>query len=1120
MVPLLLADRFLVVLSDEAVDLATTETVRIRPVAPTGRQEAATWLRRCPALLGLRHPHRMSLVDFGPLKHDRYFEAWACARAPCALDAKPTRPSDSASKTWRSRSDPPTGDAVLTFALTSDRTHETVARLEEVFDSGVSGRPRAVSFQVPNGPSRDVLACVLARTARLRGYVPVASRAFEHEAPAILGQRGWRKLPAGRHVLVLDACDGDAARDGGASLFFLSMGVSSERPHVWLRLEDSTEAGIGKRAVFAAGPREPLGVREESTAYVAGVSEAPPHVKPVVTPGPGGASAAARPGGTGTHDAVGQAIGCAIASGRHAQAERFLREWLGRCARRHDEAVAAEAALALGQLLLVRGRTDAAFRAFDEARMRFDRAGLVDGAVQAAVFIGLARTDAGRLGQAESALRGAGIAAAGLPAAALREFAGLALARCLYWQGRMAEASDCLSPPTDGIYTVPDADIGCAASECSRSGGAICARERLHGAAPGAQAQGERSMASAIGAIGHGVARACLASRVALATEDVASGWRFASEACERAARSTDAAELAAACLVKAAACCALGDLDGIREQVKTGLHAAREAHAPLRALRLRIVMARGLQLAGREKDAHVLLSRLSRLDLARLPRVVSLPLERVIRGESRPHVARTVAARVARPLSGSPTGGLTPPIRSAMVETVVDILRLCQSSDDEAAVLGRVASMLRDRVHAVAVACLGWHEGTVVPLAAGGVEHGAEPVARRAVESGLAIAPTSTSSGLEAAVPIHFAGAPVGAFTCRFAADELPEWPVVGDILAAAAAAVGPCLRTVLDRRAAPAASPDAPAGEIVGTSEAVASLRRDIVRAARAPFNVVIEGESGSGKELVARALHRLGPRRERPLCALNCAALTDDLVEAELFGHARGAFTGAIAERKGLFEEADHGVLVLDEVGELTARAQAKLLRAVQEGEVRRVGENFARPVDVRIVAATNRPLRPAVESGAFRRDLLYRLEVIRIVVPPLRARAEDIPLLAAHFWREATARVGSRCTLAPTTLSALARYDWPGNVRELQNVMAALAVSVGRRGSVGADQLPTFLGSGAPAAGVRSMAEARRAFETAFVRAALARAGGNRAQAACELGLTRQGLAKLMGRLGID
>jgi transcriptional regulator with PAS, ATPase and Fis domain len=171
-------------------------------------------------------------------------------------------------------------------------------------------------------------------------------------------------------------------------------------------------------------------------------------------------------------------------------------------------------------------------------------------------------------------------------------------------------------------------------------------------------------------------------------------------------------------------------------------------------------------------------------------------------------------------------------------------------------------------------------------------------------------------------------------------------------------------------------------------------------------------------------------------------------------------------------------------------------------------------------VRIVAATNRPLHPAVEAGVFRRDLLYRLEVIRIVVPPLRARTEDIPVLAAHFWREATARVESRCTLAPATLAALARYDWPGNVRELQNVMAALAVAVGRRGSVGPERLAGIIAGQVFATTAPNLEEARRVFEARFVRAALARAGGRRAQAASDLGLTRQGLAKLMARLGIE
>jgi transcriptional regulator with PAS, ATPase and Fis domain len=249
------------------------------------------------------------------------------------------------------------------------------------------------------------------------------------------------------------------------------------------------------------------------------------------------------------------------------------------------------------------------------------------------------------------------------------------------------------------------------------------------------------------------------------------------------------------------------------------------------------------------------------------------------------------------------------------------------------------------------------------------------------------------------------------------------------------------------------------------------------------------------------------------------VNGAALPDDLLEAELFGHTRGAFTGATSERAGLFEEADGGTLFLDEVGELTARAQAKLLRVLQDGEVRRVGENLPRRVDTRVVAATNRCLESEVAGGRFRADLRFRLDVIRIAVPPLRERATDIPALVAHFWEDAAARVGSRATLAPETVAALTRYDWPGNVRELQNAVASLAVHGPRRGRITPGILPRQV---ARCAGTEPVTfEAARAdFERRYVRAALARAGGARSRAARALGVSRQGLAKMLRRLDLD
>ena len=314
----------------------------------------------------------------------------------------------------------------------------------------------------------------------------------------------------------------------------------------------------------------------------------------------------------------------------------------------------------------------------------------------------------------------------------------------------------------------------------------------------------------------------------------------------------------------------------------------------------------------------------------------------------------------------------------------------------------------------------------------------------------------------------------------------------------------------------AAGGAAPE-PSG-LLGKSAAMVDLRRAVVQAAAAPFPVLVEGESGTGKELVARSIHACGPRRARAFEAINCAAFTDELLETELFGHARGAFTGAVATRRGLFEEASGGTLFLDEVGELSPRAQAKLLRVLQDGEIRKVGENVARHVDVRIVAATNRQLRGEVHAGRFRSDLLYRLEVIRLDVPPLRARRDDIALLAEHFWERTAQQIGGRGELAARTLAALAAYDWPGNVRELQNVLAGLAVSAPARGRIGPDALPPRI-AGASDAPRPTLEAARREFDRAFVREALSRAGGRRTYAARELGLTRQGLAKLVKRLGL-
>jgi DNA-binding NtrC family response regulator/tetratricopeptide (TPR) repeat protein len=1157
MTPVLFADRFLVGPSERVVDLGTGEPVWIRRLAFTDHETRDAWLARAAALSALSHPHLVALADFGAAGSG-YFEAWHCPPPPhapwrdrdaptasalqsavalllahgigagalrwahvidhggrlaywpggCEGRATTVREGDEVSCLNRllescagSRDDhvprSRLNAAAARGTVAATETNELVERLAEVLDAGVCGRPRGVRFALSSAAPRPVTVTALARCARLRGYVPVSARLLRGMlAP---GDDRWRAAIDGRHVLVLQAADDGLSAESG--MFFLSLGLGNDRPHVLLTL-----------ATASARPREPVGrawrpvrVREESAPYSSDAVIAP------WTP--------SLVSGMRYRDPRPRALLDAAAGGRHAQVERWLREAEGRCARRRDDAGAGEAALALGRLLLLRGRLPEASRAFGAARGHFEIARLGSRAVCAGVFSGLVLTDGGRFCDAESALRAASVAAASVGDDRARAFAMRGLARCLIWQGRHGEAIECLraaSAPASGNRSSLDDPV---AEEWRRLGTAACARERPSGTV----ARERPTVASddwPLAAVDSRVTHACLQARATIGAADLAAAGRATADARARAASTGRPVDAAAACRARALLFSSLGDLAATREQVDEGLEAARRAHDPLRALRLRLLLADALLDDGRTTEARRLLSRLARLDAHRLPAVLGRPLERLRRGESEGRSGRSVTVvPFPTPLSG-PHAAAAPVVgRATLADAVVDVLGICQTVEDEREALRKVASLLRGRLHAASVACLAADGDRPSITVNDGSGHAADAVALRAIDSGLAIPPSSSRTGLEAAVPTRFAGVVIGALACRWAADVPPDWAQAGALLAAASAAVAPCLRALLDRRAAPAA--EAASGEIRGISEAVRTLRGEIARAASAPFNVVIEGESGSGKELVARAIHRLGPRAHHPLCALNCAALTDELIEAELFGHSRGAFTGALSERKGLFEEAHQGTLVLDEVGELTPRAQAKLLRAIQEGEVRRLGENLPRAVDVRVVAATNRSLHGAVEAGAFRADLLYRLEVIRITVPPLRARVEDIPVLAAHFWGEAAARVGSRSTLAPATLAALARYDWPGNVRELQNVLAALAVCAGRRGSVGPDRLPAIIGrQAAVCPDARNLDEARRLFESAFVRAALARAGGRRADAAADLGLTRQGLAKLMTRLGIE
>ena len=324
----------------------------------------------------------------------------------------------------------------------------------------------------------------------------------------------------------------------------------------------------------------------------------------------------------------------------------------------------------------------------------------------------------------------------------------------------------------------------------------------------------------------------------------------------------------------------------------------------------------------------------------------------------------------------------------------------------------------------------------------------------------------------------------------------------------------------------------------DMIGSAPSMQEVFRAIGRLSRSSINVLITGESGTGKELIARALHRHSPRSGGPFIALNMAAINRELLESELFGHERGAFTGAQALRRGRFEQAHGGTLFLDEIGDMPAELQTRLLRVLQEGEFYRVGAHAPLQVDVRVIAATHQNLEQQVQAGKFREDLLHRLNVVRIRVPPLRERREDIPALVQHFLARAAKELQVDCkTPSAEVLERLSHFDWPGNVRQLENVCRWLTVMTPTQ-VVRADDLPGEI-SGAPASvdedwqsalrrsaagllarGARGvMNDLTPAFERLMIGVALERTGGRRQDAALLLGWGRNTLTRKIKELGI-
>src|SRR5256885_3280088 len=312
-----------------------------------------------------------------------------------------------------------------------------------------------------------------------------------------------------------------------------------------------------------------------------------------------------------------------------------------------------------------------------------------------------------------------------------------------------------------------------------------------------------------------------------------------------------------------------------------------------------------------------------------------------------------------------------------------------------------------------------------------------------------------------------------------------------------------------------------------IIAESPAMKEVLRVVGKVAPAKTTVLIAGESGTGKELVARAIHELSPRNAGPFVAVNCGAIPDQLIESELFGHAKGAFTGAQTAKRGLFEEADAGTLLLDEIGELPLPLQPSLLRALQEGEIRRVGDARSIKVDVRVLAATNRDLSQEVAQGKFREDLFYRLNVVAVKLPPLRDRPEELSILAQRVIAQHAARPGiPRQNLSAGAVSLLQEWRWPGNVRELENALErALVLSEGDE--IEPDALPEEMRAGrrasgpppTPTEGDLSVKRAQRALEADLIRRALERTGGNRSRAAELLELSPRALLYKIREFGL-
>jgi transcriptional regulator with PAS, ATPase and Fis domain len=375
--------------------------------------------------------------------------------------------------------------------------------------------------------------------------------------------------------------------------------------------------------------------------------------------------------------------------------------------------------------------------------------------------------------------------------------------------------------------------------------------------------------------------------------------------------------------------------------------------------------------------------------------------------------------------------------------------------------------------------------------------------------------------AGHMACLPLIHRGESVGCvFLSRAFDDELYTDRDIG-VLTVFALPISNIVRRISNKNSFSRSSAPNPSG-LVGKSGDHYRVLRFIDSVKNNDIPVFISGESGTGKEVVARCIHHSGPRRSHKFVAVNCGAIPDYLLESELFGYARGAFTGAVREKPGLLEEAQHGTFLLDEIGDLSPPLQAKLLRVIQEKEIRRVGENRVRPIDVRFISATNKNIEVEVTEGRFREDLFYRLNIVSVNLSPLRKRKEDILSLVNHLVEKYCRELNrERAYFSPSALQLLLGYSWPGNVRELQNEIQRCLILCGEKTLIEEAFLSEKIHRDSQETVIHlyDYFHAKAAFEKKFLNEALARSDYNRTRTAQEIGLSRQGLFKLMKKHGM-